>query len=88
MKINQKNEEDTLKKYLSAMLRHMTSDYLSAELKNKHLKKLYNLTGTGMTIKEISKITRMSSGSISYKWQEWFEKGLLTKKGKLYERLI
>lgn len=63
-------------------------DVLATELDEPKKRKLYELTGKGLPVKELTKKVGMSTGAISKVWQTWEELGLLTKRNGKYWRSL
>ena len=73
---------------LSALVKIQLRDVLESELADKKKKRLYELTGGSLAVKEISKKVGMATGPISQTWQGWERLGLLIKEGKKYRRVL
>ena len=73
---------------LSVLVKIQLHDVLERELADPKRKRLYELTGGPLTVKEISKKVGMATGPISGTWQGWERLGLLIKEGKKYRRVI
>ena len=73
---------------LTVLVKAQLSATLERELDDDKKKRLYDATGRGMPIKEISGKVGMSPASISRTWQRWEQAGLVVKDGKAYRRII
>jgi hypothetical protein len=70
-----------------ALLRTRIFELLGKELDDPKKKALYQLTGR-RKIRDLSKITGLSTGAISNLWQRWYSMGILRKQGKLYVKFF
>ena len=78
---------DRLVELAEALLRTRISELLDKELDDSKKKKLYELTGR-KKIRELCKLTDLSTGAISGLWQRWYSMGILKKRGKLYTKFF
>lgn len=74
---------DRLIELTEALLRTRISELLDKELDDPKKRKLYELTGR-KKIRDLSKLTHLSTGAISRLWQRWHSMGILKKQGNLY----
>ena len=58
------------------------------ELGDAKNRKLYELTGGELTVKQISQKIGLAVGKISQTWQRWEQLGLLVKDGRQYRRAL
>ncbi len=72
---------------IEAILRTRITELLDKELDDPKKKKLYELTGRKKIV-ELSKLTDLSTGTISGLWQRWYSMGILKKQGKLYVKFF
>ena len=61
---------------------------IESELSDTKKKKLYELTGGSLPIKQISERVGLATGTISQTWQRWEDAGLLIKNGKSYRKVL
>lgn len=73
---------------LTALLKNRLAPELEREFEDADKKKLYEMTGSGMTISEISKKLELSTGKISGIWKRWEQMGFLTKDGAQYRKIF
>jgi hypothetical protein len=78
---------DRLIELTEALLRTRISELLDKELDDPKKKKLYALTGR-KKVRELSKVTHLSTGAISGLWRRWYSMGILKKQGKLYSKFF
>jgi hypothetical protein len=74
---------DRLVELTEALLRTRITELLDKELDDSKKRKLYELTGK-KKVREISKVTDLSTGAISGLWKRWHSMGILKKQGKVY----
>jgi len=84
---DQEKKLDRLIELTEALLRTRISELLDKELNDSKKRKLYELTGR-RKIRELSKLTDLSTGAISGFWQRWHSMGILKKQGKLYSKFF
>ncbi len=80
---DQEKKLDRLIELVEALLRTRISELLEKELDDPKKKKLYELTGKKQ-VRELTKLTDLSTGAISGLWQRWYSMGILKKQGKVY----
>lgn len=73
---------------LAVLVKAQLSEVLEKELADPKQRKLYELTGKNVPIREIAKKTGTSTGAISRTWQRWERLGVLIKEGKQYRRVF
>lgn len=73
---------------LTVIAKAAVADKLASELAAPKARKLYELTGGALPVKEISKKVGLGAGSISRLWQRWEQLGLLIKDGKRYRKAV
>ena len=71
---------------MTVLAKRQIGEALDDELADAKKKKLYDLTGTGIPIKQISGKVGMSTFGISRTWQRWEQLGMVIKDGKAYRR--
>lgn len=84
---DQEKKLDRLIELVEALLRTRISELLERELDDPKKKKLYELTGKKQ-VRELSRLTDLSTGAISGLWQRWYSKGILRKQGKSYAKFF
>jgi DNA-binding MarR family transcriptional regulator len=73
---------------LSVIAKAQLAPGLEAELSDPKMRRLYELTGSEMTAKEIAKKLKASATTISNAWKRWERRGLVVKNGKRYRRVF
>ena len=73
---------------LTVMAKAQLSEVLEKELADPKYRKLYELTGKNVPIKQIASKIKMATGVISQTWQRWEQKGIVVKEGKSYRRMF
>ena len=73
---------------LTALVKISLNPELEKEFEDNDKKRLYEITGTGMTISEVSKKLRISTGKISGLQKRWEQMGFLVKDGVQYRKLF
>jgi len=73
---------------LAILVKTELRDVMEKELTDPKRRKLYELTGGTLTIRELSIQLGMSTGAISLAWQKWDDVGLLTKRNGKYRRTL
>lgn len=73
---------------LGILVKVQLRDVISVELADAKKRKLYDLTGGALSVKQLSQQLGMSTGTISQTWQKWDEVGLLVKHGSKYRRTL
>jgi predicted transcriptional regulator len=71
---------------LSILVKVQLQAIIQSELAETKKRKLYDLTGGDLSIKELARRLDMSTGSISHAWQKWDEVGLVIKRNGKYRR--
>lgn len=72
---------------LTALVRSAAAEALKEVSSDRKLARLLELTGKA-TVREASRKTGLSLGTISRTWQEWESRGLIVKEGTKYRRLV
>ena len=76
---------------IEGLLRILVKSQMKGEIdlivNDKKMKKLYKLTGSGSSIK-LAGETGLSKDQIKRAWLKWEQIGLVTQKGKLYEKVL
>ena len=73
---------------LSILVKAQISPVLQRELAKDVHRKLYDLTGKAVSVKDISTQVGLSRGTISTVWNRWEELGLLVKDKGRYRRVL
>ena len=73
---------------LRASLRASISVKLAEIRADRTLQKIYDMTGTNLSISRIAKAAQVSTGKVSGIWKSWEDLGLLVKHGKSYCKVI
>jgi Predicted transcriptional regulator len=73
---------------LETLVRLQLRPIIESELSDTKKKKLYELTGGSLPIKQISERVGLATGTISQTWQRWEDAGLLIKNGKSYRKVL
>jgi hypothetical protein len=76
-----------IERLLTSLVRSSLAEPLRQIASDKRLSQLYELTGKA-TVREISRKTGFSLGTISRTWQGWEMRGLILKDGAHYRRLV
>ena len=78
---------ERIENLLTALTKKALAETMRAELTDKKLVRLYELTGSG-TVKELAAKTGLSTGKISGLWQKWEQAGLIAKDGAQYKKVV
>lgn len=73
---------------LGFIAKRQLRDTLNEELADKKRKNLYELTGKGIPVREISQRVGLATGTISSTWKQWEQIGLVVKRQGQYERVF
>ena len=73
---------------LAVLAKTQLSEVFDKELVDPKRRKLYDLTGKNVPVKQIAGKIKMSTGVISETWQRWERMGIVIKDGKQYRRVF
>ncbi len=73
---------------LAVLVKAQLSEVLEKELADPKQRKLYELTGKNVPVKQIASKINSSPATISRTWQRWERLGVLIKEGKQYRRVF
>jgi DNA-binding NarL/FixJ family response regulator len=73
---------------LEALARAQLASVMKRELRTPALRKLYELTARGASVREIAKKTGIATGSASRIRTRWSELGLMVKDGRDFKTVL
>ena len=73
---------------LTVLAKAHLSEVLENELADTKHRKLYELTGKSIPVKQIASKIGIATGTVSQIWQRWERKGIVIKEGKQYRRIF
>ena len=73
---------------LTVLAKTQLGEVLEKELSDPKHRKLYELTGKNVPVKQIASKIKISTGVISQTWQRWERMGIVIKEGKQYRRVF